>query len=306
MRLRGAALAAVALSALLAPTVGPAQPAVTTRAALDELSTATRELGGLRLVQAQADPSRLAALEIRLSRLEEELRRLTGRLEELEYADRQAQARIDKLIADLDLRLRGGEAVPPALAETPSPPATADEPPTAMLPEEDADLGAVEPPRPDAAAKQGFVLGRIDPGALERPPPPATVPDTPKGHYDAALDLLQRGDFARARAELETFLRQYPDDSLAPAAAYWLAETYFVEGDADQAAALFARNYQSYGPEAPRAAENLLKMGLALTQIGKRAEACQTFSELERRHPNAPAPVKQAAVRGKVGAGCTG
>ncbi len=302
MRVRRTTLLAAALLTLFGSSLGVAQPPAAVRAALAELRTETGELRGLLRAQAQAEPSRLATLEVRLSRLEEELRRLTGRLEELEYADRQTQARLDKLIADLDVRLRGGEAAPAIAAE----PAPVAEPATAMLPEADPELGAVEPPRPDAAAEQGFVLGRIDPGALERPAAPASVPDTPKGHYDAALDFLQRGDFARARAELETLLRQYPDDSLAPGAAYWLAETYFVEGDADQAAALFARNYQSYGPDAPRAAENLLKMGLALTQIGKRAEACQTFSELEQRHPNAPAPVKQAAVRGKVGAGCTG
>ena len=65
------------------------------------------ELGQIRLAQAQDPSLRTAGLEVRLSRLEELLRQLTGRIEEVEYAQRQTAARIDRLVADLDARLPG-------------------------------------------------------------------------------------------------------------------------------------------------------------------------------------------------------
>ena len=70
------------------------------------------ELRGIQLVQAT--PSERAQFEVRLGQLEEELRRLTGRIEQLEFGQRTVETRIDQLIQDLDIRLsaleQGGAA----------------------------------------------------------------------------------------------------------------------------------------------------------------------------------------------------
>ena len=78
---------------LLAAATGAAQAAdpAPLRAQLDELRA---ELGRIQLAQAQDPNLRTAALEVRLSRLEELIRQLTGRIEEVEYAQRQTSARI--------------------------------------------------------------------------------------------------------------------------------------------------------------------------------------------------------------------
>src|SRR5215218_10813624 len=79
-----------------------------------ELRRLQSELAGIRSIQLARlqDPNlRTAALEVRLSRLEELMRQLTGRIEEVEYAQRQTSARIDQLVADLDARLSGQEPV---------------------------------------------------------------------------------------------------------------------------------------------------------------------------------------------------
>ena len=67
---------------------------------------------------------------------------------------------------------------------------------------------------------------------------------------------------------------------------------------------MFARNYRTYGQDAPRAPDNLLKLGMALAAMGDRDKACQTFAELGKRHPNASAPIRQALSREKTAAGC--
>ena len=78
-----------------------------------DLATVVRDLAGLRaevselqgIQLVQATPTDRAQFEVRLLQLEEELRRLTGRIEQLEFGQRNLESRIDQLIQDLDVRL---------------------------------------------------------------------------------------------------------------------------------------------------------------------------------------------------------
>ncbi|MFO1067706.1 MAG: tol-pal system protein YbgF [Geminicoccaceae bacterium] len=329
--MRPAGLIGLSLLGLAVATSASAEPAASLRASIERLSAEAGRLGRIELVQARQDPARMAEFEVRLARIEEELRALTGRLESLEYAQAQSDARIDKLVADLDNRLRGmegGEVAPAPRAEAPPAPAVEVAPPAAVAPQPRPATAAeggppVEPTaRPpvsdeDAAAQRGYVLGTLPGDALrgetgdggvpaEPPQQQAALPRAagPKAAYDAAVDLLQAGDFTGARGAFDAFMSDYPKDPLVPSAAYWLAETHYVQRDFSTAAALFARNFQTYGQGAPKAADNLLRMAMALGQLGEKAQACQTYDELDRRFPNAAAPIKQAAARGRASAGC--
>lgn len=348
--LRTALPTLLALGFLATPAAADSPAAL--RAGAAALAGEAAQLRRVELVQAQADPSRLAGLEVRLSRIEEELRRMTGRLENLEYGRDRAQDRVDKLVADLDARLSriesgsgGGAPVAALPAETepepeilraPEPPARAATAPSqtqaaAQAPAQPSasarqSARAAPSPQDDAAAQRGYVLGTLPRDAImgggaaagaATAAPRAVVPDTPprqqaalprattaKGRYDAALGLLQSGDFGSAQDEFADFLADYPKDPLAPSAAYWLGETYYVQRDFGGAASQFAKNFQAYGDGAPKAVDNLLKMGMSLSQLGQREEACRVFAELASRFPNAAPPIKQAAARGRAGAGC--
>ena len=313
---------------LLAPLVLLA--AVRPLAALPQLAPAfsgmareTAALRGVLLAQATAGDDRLAGFEARLQRLEEELRRLTGRLEELEYRQRQ-----------LERAAAAGASPPPAGAE----PATAGAAPETLAapPAAKAADGAAVPDgtgtaaasaapvEPDAAAKKGYVLGTIPRDALRNPPAgdagaeaaaaggkaaagevAANAGASPEERYRAALALLEAGDFDAAEKAFSRFLEDFPDHPKAANAAFWLGETYFFRQDYATAAAVYARNYRTYGPEAPRAPDTLLKLGMALAAIGDRERACQTFAELGRRYPRAPAPVRQALERERAAIGCS-
>jgi tol-pal system protein YbgF len=319
----------LALSLLAGPAVADTPQAL--RAGLDALASEAAQLRGVELAQAQTDPSRLAALEIRLSRIEEELRRMTGRLESLEYGRDRAQDRLDKLVADLDARLtriEGGAPAPSAELPVEEAAPRREPPPFVEPPAETAATAPLRPggraapsPQDDAAAQRGYVLGTLPreaimgggsgAGATPRAAAPEPQrqaalprPDTPRGRYDAALALLQDGDFGSAQDEFRDFLADYADDPLAPSAAYWLGETHYVQRDFANAAAQFAKNFQTYGDSAQKAPDNLLKMGMSLSQLGQRQEACRVFDELASRFPNAAPPIKQAAARGRAGAGC--
>lgn len=274
------------------------EPSATLR---DAAARAAAELRQIRLAQAQDPASRAAGLEIRMQRLEEQLRQLTGRIEEVEYAQRRTSDRIDQLVADLDARLQGrpvagGEAAAqPAQQAAVAPAPRRDTPPSIIA--------------PDPAAQQGHVLGTIPQESAANPPKPnpqaALAPSGADGGYRQALDFLQAGNWALAEQAFSNFVQTYPDDSRVPTASYWLGETYLFRKDYPAAASVFARNYRTYGQTAPRAPDNLLKLGVALAAMGDKDRACQTFAELAKRHPKAPAPVLQAMTREKTAAGCS-
>src|SRR5262245_5523277 len=134
---RAWALAVVALLAMAVPA--RADLAGVTRD-LAGLQAELAELRGIQLVQAT--PSDRAQFEVRLGQLEEELRRLTGRIEQLEFSQRTVETRLDQLIQDLDVRLSaleqggvaaGGEGEPrQAQAPSESGPGTDGGPPAAQ------------------------------------------------------------------------------------------------------------------------------------------------------------------------------
>jgi tol-pal system protein YbgF len=261
------------------------------------------ELAALRRIQPTqgGDAGQLARFEVRLGRLEEELRQLTGRVERLEHGQRSLERRIDELVADLDQRLaaleQGGGG---AQRATESGAAAAEPPP----PEEEATDGT-------SAAVEG-ALGVIPESALRdlpRTDPAAAVPPRrtrlpPEEQYDSAMDLLRTGDYTAAERGLELFLEVNPDDALAPNAAYWLAETYYVRKNYAAAAAAFARNYRSYGRDSGKAVDNLLKLGMSLEGLGEAEKACLAYQELSQEFPNAPTHIQQAVARERAKAEC--
>jgi tol-pal system protein YbgF len=265
-----------------------------------ELRALQTEVAALRRVApAQAtDPGRLAQFEVRLGRLEEELRRLTGRIEQLEYGQRTLEDRFDQLIGDLDARLRSIEGAPAgssaAVAPPPEPPTAAPAPSTRPGSEPQT-LGQI--PRSAVLA-----LPRPEPSAI--PPPPNTRELPPQQQYDSAMELLRAGDYAGAQGGLQLFLDLNPDHPLAANAAYWLAETYYVRKNYAAAAAAFARNYQTYGKDAPKAFDNLLKLGMSLEGLGENQKACLSYAELAKEFPNAPAHIQQALARERARAEC--
>ena len=241
------------------------------------------------------DARALAAAQARIMDLEDELRRLRGRLEESDHRQRQMENRLDGLERRLQTAPAGDDATP---APAPSRPRASSEDGTGTS-------GQTSP--------EGSVQGSIPRDAvlgLPRPTDgatPAAAPaegGDPGTRYRAALTLLQEGNYAAAAAAFQRYLDAFPDDANSPAASFWLGETlYFRERYAD-AAAVYARNYRTYGENGLKAPENLLKLGMSLSAMGDQDRACQTFDELGRRYPGAEGAVARNLERAKRSAGC--
>jgi tol-pal system protein YbgF len=303
----GVALLALAWGAADAAVAGPT-------ARLDGLRDQLDAVRPLQLIQAD-DAGRLARFEVRLARIEEELRLLTGRIEQLEFGQRGLESRLDQLIQDLDQRLlalEGGaggamaEGTGPATRQAlaPADPATgsAAAGPADPTARGGADASADE--RTLGVVPQSALLGlpRPEPGSIATPPRTTNLP--PQEQYDAAMQLLRAGDYAGAEGGLQLFLELNPEHALAPNAAYWLAETHYVRKSYAAAAAAFARNYRVYGKDDTKAPDNLLKLGMSLQGLQETDKACRTFDELAKEFPNAPTHIQQALSRERERAAC--
>ncbi len=257
-------------------------------------------LGAASAARAQDQgESPTAELSIRLQILEDELRELRGELEVQRFRTRELQRQLNEL--------RQAQGLEPASPDAPAAPGSAGDPARGG----DGTATAGDRGAGRAGTDDGSTLGGTPAG-------PETVLDTPtlegepgrrddapaSGSYDRGLALLQAGRYGDARAELEGFVAANPDDPRAPEAAFWAAETLFVEGDYAAAAAAFAENYRGFGAAAPRAPDSLLKVALALTEMGDTNRACRTLQALELRHDDLSRSLEAAANRARERAGC--
>jgi len=239
-----------------------------------------------------------AELSIRLQILEDEMRGLRGELEIQRFRVRELERELQ--------RVREAQGLAPPSPAEPAAPGTADDPA----------LGGDGTRRDTAGVGTDGVLGSgtvgpstaLDSPTLEGEPTPGRERDgtavRTDGSYDRGLALLQAGRYGDARAEFDGFVAANPDAPRAPEAAFWAAETLFVEGEYQEAAAAFAQNYRSFGADAPRAPDNLLKVALSLTEIGDTQRACRTLEALELRHDDLSRSLETAMARARTRAGC--
>jgi tol-pal system protein YbgF len=241
---------------------------------------------------APPDSGTAVNLELRIDQLENQMRTMTGSLEEATYSIDQLKRRVDKLVGDVDQRLSqlehpGAAPTGPAVAAaTPAPGAGAN---PAAPPSQGGNLAA-----PPAGAQN----------ASRTPPQGGTLPTgSAQEQYNYAFGLLRQADYPAAEQALRSFVQRYPNDSLAGNAQYWLGETYYVRKDYNNAAATFAEGYRKY-PQSGKAADNLLKLGMSLGNIGQKKEACLTFSQLAHDFPKASSNVTERAAQEKQRFGC--
>jgi tol-pal system protein YbgF len=268
--------------------------------------------GGTPAPVAPPDGSPLST-EVRLGQLEEQMRTLTGQIQEDQNSIEQLKHRLDTLVSDIDQRFQAmgqGGAAPGAAAAPPAASAAAS---NASPPSPNPPGPAPNPPMPPGAtpgtANASGVLGTIHSSTPEAPPPsqaaaPADLPNgTPQEQYNYAFGLLRRADYPGAEQALKGFVKKYPNDALAGNAQYWLGETYYVRKDYENAATAFALGYQKY-PKSSKAADNLLKLGMSLNGLGKKQDACSAFARLDRDFPTAASNIKEREASERQQAGC--
>lgn len=132
-------------------------------------------------------------------------------------------------------------------------------------------------------------------------PPTVAAAGNPKELYETAYGYLLQQDYGSAEVAFEEFLRRYPSDRQTADAQYWYAETLYVQRRYKPAAQAFLKVIERHQASS-KVPNSLLKVAMALEQLGQKD--CALFNELETRHPNAPADVKNKARGVKQRMGC--
>jgi len=137
------------------------------------------------------------------------------------------------------------------------------------------------------------VQAQPDTGARPVPLPPGGNVQAGAPPANSAADLyqlgeaqLQNGAAGTARIAFQQLLRNFPGDSLAPAAQYGIAESYAGE-DVDHSIREFDRVVEQY-PGSPRAPAALLRAGGLQQDRGNVAKAREYFQRIIARYPSSP------------------
>lgn len=239
-------------------------------------------------------------LDSRISSLEDQLRQATGDLEKYQYDLNQLKTKLDRVQQDDDFRFKqleekGATAAAVPAGGTAAPPAAG----AAVAPDANGNRqGPGSPP--------GF-LGAPKTGDKPTTPPPA-ADALPTGksaaeQYDYAWGLLKNSDYDNATKSFQAFVQQHPQDPLAGSATYWVGQIEYAQGHYDQAAPIFLDAYRKY-PKSAKAGESLLKVGMSMGNLGKKAEACAALKRFQTEFPDAADNLKKQASAERSKQGC--
>ena len=261
--------------------------------------------------------------ELRVQQLEEQLRQLNGRVEEMSFQLLQMQEQLRKAQEDNEFRfqeLEGGKKKSsldkPADQDTANN-TSGDQTPEVQPGDETAELdqpmddsgGQVDMGTPPIdlgklkVDENGNVLGadQADPNAVakqELPPPETSTvdqndqtasldPKTSDGdQYQSAYEQVLAGEYAAAETGFAAFIASNPDSKKIADANFWLGEAQYSQGKFNEAAKTFLNAYKTYG-KSEKAPEMLLKLAMSLAALDSRDTACATLREVAKAYPKA-------------------
>ena len=301
----------------------------------------SERLGGERSAPS-ADADRAAQVSgpdavLRIERLENQIRQMTGTIEQLQFRNQQLESQIRRMQEEgaprsaVQSRLQNPappSATPPGRRSDAFDPLQNPNAPGAPHALGSMNAPAAAPGMSADARDQpvGVPAGRGAAAPLDVTtiPPPngavtgpstrnapagsgalATLPpsQTPRDEYDLAYGYMLRKDYALADGAFRNFLSRYPNDRLVGDATYGLGESMFQRQRFRDAAEAFLNVSTKYESSA-KAPDALLRLGQSLAALGEKEAACASLGEVLRKFPRASAGVKQGVEREQKRAHC--
>ncbi|MFN7101328.1 MAG: tol-pal system protein YbgF [Pseudorhizobium sp.] len=279
---------------------------------------------------------------VRIQQMEEEIRQLNGRIEEMSFQILQMQEQMRKTQEDNEFRFQELEKSENGVAGQPAATAEASRPAASEALSDDVARIIATPPAdqsgtaaPSAApGTPETVLGAIDfdqngnpravsrndvdnssglpgvdagPGLPGRTPAPDTQQTASLGSesdtYQVAYNHVLSGDYGLAEQGFTQYLTEFPEAERAADASFWLGEAQYSQAKYNEAAKTFLNAHQTYN-KSPKAPEMLLKLGMSLAALDNSETACATLEEVTKRYPNAQRPVLSKVSSEQKRLGC--
>jgi tol-pal system protein YbgF len=233
-----------------------------------ELGYLSSQIQGLRseLIETGAAQSTTASGSalVRVDAIENELRVLTGQMEELQYRIEQIAKDATNRVGDLEFRLtelEGGDVTA---------------------------VGKTRPVGGQASSALNDVSDGVELTVIEQ------------SDYEIALASLANGSYAQAVDQFDAFIATFPGGPLTAGAQFHKGEALGGLGDWKSAGRSFLDSFSSNtnGKTAPKA---LYSLGVSLGKLNKTSEACQTLSEVSARYPSDAATSDATNEMAKLG-----
>jgi tol-pal system protein YbgF len=190
----------------------------------------------------------LVDLTMQVDSLQRETAEIRGRTESVEHDSEITTSRQRDLYVDLDERIR-------------------------MLEEKT---------RGEAAAVSVLDGGSLAPGQLPVPG------GSDRDNYQAAFELLKQQRYEPAALAFQQFLVSFPGSQLADNAQYWLAESYYVTDQFNDALAQFSIVINQY-PDSRKVPDALLKMGYCNYELERWNDARASLTRVQSEYADTTA-----------------
>ncbi|MBW1982641.1 MAG: tol-pal system protein YbgF [Deltaproteobacteria bacterium] len=107
---------------------------------------------------------------------------------------------------------------------------------------------------------------------------------SPEELYAESFRLFQGGNFEQARAGFRRYLEQYPHTDLADNAQFWLGECYYGEGKYREAITAYEKVIKQY-PKSDKVSSALLKQSMAFLELGDKTAARILLRKIVKDYP---------------------
>lgn len=214
-------------------------------------------------LEKQLTGSTLLEMFNTMERLQAEVLRLGGQVEELNHALETLRKQQKDMYLDLDQRMQAG--IRPAYSSG-SPASTPGDSVDTDVPQKPAPDTLVTPaPKPATATASNESSGR-------------------QAAYQKAFNLLKDGKYPEATKELKAFITSYPSGEFSDNAYYWLGEAQYVNGDRTSARDTFREMIKKF-PQSSKVADALLKIGYIEYDSAQYANAKELLNDVIKRYP---------------------
>jgi tol-pal system protein YbgF len=278
-------------------------------------------------------------LAIRVDRLEQQLRQLTGQIEQLQFQNQQLMQQLQARGENPPMVTQQRPNQPPQLpqrqpnvpqqqqTQMPPPVQQQEIPPRGPNQNPPRRGDAFDPSEDPNAPGRPRNLGQIqqqpqgpqgpmvlspnqnqnfNQGPQDQPPQQQAVlppSNSAKDAYDLAYGYILRRDYALAEASFRAFIEQHAGDRNVPTATHWYGEALYQQRKYNEAAEVFLGVYNKY-PQSQRAPDSILRLGQSLAQLGNKGAACGSFGAVLSKYPKASPTVRKKAEDEQKRLGC--
>ena len=220
----------------------------------------------------------LADMVAKVGTLERQLRTLTGRLEEIEFHQRQTDEALEMLRREMALDRENA-----ARAQVLTAPAA-----TPLAKQEGTAEATNKPAEKPAITTPKVTLPAGDAAA----------------QYQYAFDFIQKNDLDSGFTAMEMFLKANPTDERIGNAKFWLGRIHLLKGRMPQAAQQLLALIEEH-PNHPKRVDALVDLADVLLALDSASDACNALAEFRRSDAKATERLKARADRTASQAKCS-